>query len=333
MICLTLTLLCAPAQLQLTTPFPPAVAGATTAADLPDERIEVYDVRDLTGQDRIDALARDIVSDTVSTETRIVLLERYRELIEEGAARKAMENIVNTVQTLIAPPLSGEAHKVQALGDGTFTLVGTDEQHAWTRAYLAGQRSFEGFLDVGITVMQLPTGQLDAVFDGRSSLILSPEARGKLLQLDHAMVTTSPRVMVQPSQRASLSVLDQTSYIKDFRLVVVEPDLEVVDPVIDVLSTGLEFDVLAAPMEAGHVTLSAELRLSSAPRPFKEAKLQLGAAGQEVTVQLPEVTSTRIEGRFSLPFGHLLALRGVSGSERKEEVLLLLEVQHAAKPR
>ncbi len=301
-------------------------------APSPQPSITVYDVRDLTGQGRLDDLARDIVSEAVSTETRIVLLERYRELIEEGAARKSMENIVATVRTLITPPLLDEVHKVQPLGDGTFTLVGSEEQHTWTRAYLAGQRSFEGLLDVRCTVLELPRGRFEALLEGRSSMIMdSASAQSLREQAGATSVLVAPRVLVQPSQRASLATLDQTAYIKDYRLIVVDANNEVIDPVVDVVSTGLELDVLAAPMQAGHLTLWADLRLSSAPRPFREAKVKLGAQGTEVTVQLPEVTTTRIEGRFALPFGHVLALRGVPDSARDEELLLLLEVQHAPK--
>lgn len=340
---LTLVLLCLP-TLSLQSPPQRVPATPVVAIDAValGETITVYDVSDLTGQGELDALARDIVSDAVSMETRVTLLEKYRELIEAGEARGAMQNIIETVQELVEPPLSSQ-QKAQAIGDGSLTIVGTKAQHEWVDGYLSSLRTFKGFIDVQATVYMLPRGRVGELLKGRSGVVVDAaelaELRTKVAGGD---CVSSPRMVIKPGQRATISVLDQTAYIKDYELTIVPGrDEEIADPVIDVIKTGLILDVRAAPVSATRMALHAEYTVTKAERPFPEAKVQLGTRRMEVTVQLPEVHTMRAKGRFDLGTGSAVALGSLSevaelradGDDRKgddRELLVIIEVTRLA---
>jgi hypothetical protein len=307
------------------------------------ETIAVYDVRDLTGQDELDALARDIVSDSVSMESRMALLEKYRERIEAGGARGAMQNIADTIRELVQPPLSGQQN-VQAIGDGSLTLVGTKAQHEWVDGYLSSLRTFEGLLDVKATVYMLPRGRVGELLKGRSGVVLDA---AELVQLrantTGADMLSSPRLIMHAGHRGTLSVLDQTAYIKDYELTIVPGrNEEIADPVIDVIQSGLVLDVRAAPVSATRMALHAELTVTQAERPFPEVKVQLGSRGAEVTVQLPEVHTMRAKGRFDLGSGSAVVLGALGGARElraevdtsardDREILVIIEVARVAK--
>jgi len=340
---LTLLLLCLPTvSLQSPPQRVPATPVVAVDAVAQGETIAVYDVHDLTGQGELDALARDIVSDTVSMETRVTLLEKYRELIEAGGARGAMQNIVDTVRELVEPPLTGQ-QKVQAIGDGSLTLVGNKAQHEWVNGFLSSLRTFKGVIDVQATVYMLPRGRVAELLNGRSGVVVDAaelnELRTKVAGGDRV---SSPRIVFKPAQRATLSVLDQTAYIKDFELTIVPGrNEEIADPVIDVIQTGLILDVRAAPVSATRMALHTEFTVTKAERPFPEAKLQLGTRRMEVTVQLPEVHTMRAKGRFDLGAGSAVALGALGevaelradGDDRKgddRELLVIIEVARLA---
>lgn len=313
------------------------VASATV------EVLMVHDVQDLTGHGELDALARDIVSDKVPMETRIELLDKYRALIEAGETRSAMQNIVETINALIQPPLTGERQKIEKIHDGALLLLGTPEQHQWVLDYLSSLRTFEGFIDIKATVYTLPPGRVGELLKGRSGVVLDA---AELVQIRTNMagadMLSSPRLIVNAGHRGTLSILDQTAYIKDYELTIVPGrDEEIADPVIDVIQTGLILDVRAAPVSATRMALHTEFTVTKAERPFPEAKLQLGARRMEVTVQLPEVHTMRAKGRFDLGAGSAVALGALGevaelradGDDRKgddRELLVIIEVTRLA---
>jgi hypothetical protein len=319
---------------------PPQTRGAPVVAALPlapgEEQLEIFDVRDLTGQSRLDALARDIVSDAVSTETRIVLLERYRELVESGEVRNAMQNLVTAIEELAQPRFTGPHQKVQSIGDGQLTVAGTAAQRDWVRGLLAEMRRDASPITVSALVILLPKGGLAKYLpDGIPRFVGADELAEVRARIADEERLNCPRVAVFPCQRASLSVIDQTAYIKDYSVEVVNEQM-IVDPEIAVLDTGLELDLRVAPVAPGRFALRSEFSLTSARRPFATRTVQVGPNKSEVTIQLPEVEKMNVSGRFDVALGTAVLLgcfspAGVpalhSASEEPKEVLLVVEVQ------
>lgn len=301
----------------------------------PRDTIQVYDVRDLTGQDQLDALAKDIVSSAVSTETRIILLERYRELLEGGSVKSAQQDLVDSVKELIQPPLQGPSQKVQFVGDGSLTLVGGPEQHAWMASFLQEVRRFSGYIDIAAKILVLPRGELERLTGGRTGIVMpQAEADALLARALGADVLSTPRVSVLPTQRAMLSVINQVAYVQDFELMLL-PDRseEIADPIIDVLETGLMLDLRAAPVGGGRLALRAELTLKDAEQPFPEKQVRLGARGLQMTVQQPEVRTVKATGRFDLAPGSAVVMGGVDPGGVSRGVLGDGDGQDAASPR
>jgi len=345
--CLTLSTALAAAQdVQPTPPAPlPARIEARIEASPPTEVLMVHDVQDLTGQGELDALARDIVSDKVLMETRVASLDKYRALIEAGDPRSKMRNIVETIKALIQPPLTGEQQKIETINDGALLLFGTPDQHQWILDYLRSMRTYEGFLDIKATVLLLPTDRFEKVMGGRTGRVIDAaelELLHKLAAGGDAERVSAPRLVVRPSHLASIANVEQTAYIKDYSLTVMG-EREIVDPEIAVLETGLTLAVRAATLGPERCALHAELTLSSAERPFREHKLRLGSSGTEVTVQLPEVGTLRVSGRFDLTAGHAVVIGGLDpdgakvggglgfGERKDGQVLVLLEVRRVAR--
>lgn len=320
---------------------PPVVREKSQTEHAAPLEMEVFDVRDLTGQDKLEALARDIVSDAVSTETRMILLERYRELLEAGEVRGAMQNLVAAIEELAHPAFAGPQQAVQAIGEGQITILGNAAQRDWVRGFLAELRRDPSLITVRVQVILLPKGQLMQLLpDGVPRFVGADELEQVRARTADFDTLNSPQVAVWPGQRAELSVLDQTAYIKDYSVEVVNGE-QIVDPEIDVLSTGLEFDVRVAPVAPGRFALRSEFSLTSAKRPFPKHTVRVGALQTEVTVELPQVERMKVEGRFDVALGTAVLLGGFApdgapvlhnDGEAGEEVLLLVEVLRAAVP-
>lgn len=323
-------------------PQPRVEAPVLTDAVAPEaaggETLAVYDVCDLTGHAELEALAKDIVNDALSQTARVALLEKYRTLVEAGGPRARMQQFVESIEALISPPFAGGSQQVQALGDDTLTVMGTPAQQQWVRDYLGALRTVTGFYDVKATIYILEEGRLGKLMGGLGSAVLDAPAAERLRgEVGDADVLTAPRILVVPGQRATLSVVDQTAYIKDYEVTVLPGQAtEIADPVIEVLQTGLVLELDSAPLGKGRAAMKAELSLSHADRPFPEAKVKVGTAGSEVTIQLPEVHSVKATGRFDLTLGNAVAFGtrapagGVMGAEDNEEreVLVVIEVSH-----
>ncbi len=109
-------------------------------------------------------------------------------------------------------------------------------------------------------------------------------------------IVTSPTVQTFSGQRASVQVVNQISYVKDFEIQVVQ-GAAIADPVIDVIQEGivLETSFLAEP-DGRVLRGSAEVKLSAVVRPIREVTTKLALGGSAVTFQKPEVHTSGWKG-------------------------------------
>ena len=288
---------------------PPELASKRREAT--DERkLVVYDISDLTGQEGLrPPLPADPgeVDEARAKELLEAIQEREAEL---ERIRARAEDLAAAVGRHVEPPLPDGDAGPQLINNGAMLLQVTDAQHEWVRTFLELQRrKAMGMLVIESRMLTVPAGTMETL-GMRSSAKVIPSAEEFAQLLEQAQsrpgaeLVVSPRIAVRPGQRANLSVLNQVAYIKDYELVVVEPDeVEIADPVIDVVQEGILVDLKTIALTPDTYGISVELTQSTLARPIPTKTLRIGARRAEVTIGLPEVTTLRMSSDLALGVG------------------------------
>lgn len=287
----------------------PPIAPAVNAE--PTE-MRVHDLRILTGHESIEELIAGLQESTHRDEVADAF-ERMQQVedVREHVARTTT-NLVDSLRDMMAPSLDTSQHSLVHIGSGRIALVGTAAQHTWLESFRQAAAEFDGMIDVQARIFVMERGKLGAYTPVGSGSVLDPEeATGLLKDLTEAGAEqiVAPRLMTFPFQEATLAVINQEAYIKDYELKVF-PDLdaEIVDPVIGVVEDGMTMSLRAMPMAEGYLGIQAHLEYAVLERPIPTVDLHIGSGGHPVTVQVPHVTRISIEGRFHMKPGHSLLL-------------------------
>lgn len=103
----------------------------------------------------------------------------------------------------------------------------------------------------------------------------------------------APKISVKPLQRASVSVVNQTSYIRDFT--VERNNHQVVaDPVVGVVWDGHKSEMCATFLPGGRIGLSCSVHFQELHRPIPEASITVVESTLPVTIQLPRTSGVRL---------------------------------------
>ncbi|MEM9803611.1 MAG: hypothetical protein AAGA20_25060, partial [Planctomycetota bacterium] len=215
---------------------------------------------------------------------------------------------------------------------GEMIVAADARTHRWIDRFLSGTRQFDGFIDVEVRLFHVAAGTAAEVWDGRTGVLLDGETTAgfldRLTASKDAESVAAPRLLTQPGAPASLFIGEQTAYVKDFELTVLpDTETEIADPVIDVVQTGTSIDVLAIPLGAERLAVEIEFRQSTAERPFRELTTTLGANSSPVTVQLPEVKTSRVAARFELDPGSSIALSVNNPEDETKDIVVLMRAQ------
>ncbi len=152
-------------------------------------------------------------------------------------------------------------------------------------------------------------------------------------------VLTAPRVASFEGQEASISVLNQTSYVQDYDVEVGMGGSQIADPIIGMVADGATLRLKAHRLGA-ELWVDVHLDLAELVRPIAEASIVLadGLRGGPVRIQLPELLTTRWERTVLLApaVPVLLASLPAPAAANGERLLVFLEVrslpQDAATP-
>jgi hypothetical protein len=117
-------------------------------------------------------------------------------------------------------------------------------------------------------------------------------------------------VAMQPRLHAFLGNLNRAD-AEDL----VQESMAIANPIVDVVQDGISIQASVLPLEGGATGLSVEVTVADLKRPIPTFTTTLGV-NSPVTIQLPQVISTRIEAALELQQGHtawlsLPALAGV----------------------
>lgn len=135
-------------------------------------------------------------------------------------------------------------------------------------------------------------------------------------------VLGAPRLTTLEGQPANVSILKQTSYVRDFEVHRDEAGNVALEPIVEILEDGLIFDVTARITEDGRrIALESVTTWTDLKRPMAEFKTTL--EGRAVTLQIPELMVARVRSTFDLPPGGYALIGGLPASENGRRLILL----------
>ena len=155
-----------------------------------------------------------------------------------------------------------------------------------------------------------PLHRLDATAVGR---LLGKEGTGGR----GVEVLGAPRLTTFDGQKANVSLLTQTSYVKDFE-VKEAGEAVVLDPVVETIQDGFVFEATPTIEKDGtRIAFNAATTWAVLDRPIKEFKTEI--KGIPATIQVPELRVHRVRQAFSLEDGGFVLIGGFGDAGEGEE--------------
>jgi len=130
-------------------------------------------------------------------------------------------------------------------------------------------------------------------------------------------VLTEPSLMVYNTQRATLTVANQVSYVGDFDVEIAQA-AAIADPIVRVARDGVYLDVRPVVSADRRFTyIDVRPTVATLKRPIPSFQTSLGT-GSPVTLQLPELELQKIRTRVLIPDGGTLLLGGMKVIDEQE---------------
>ncbi|MBL8898466.1 MAG: hypothetical protein JNM84_12595 [Planctomycetes bacterium] len=271
----------------------------------------------------VNELFRDFVgrsSGTADSPTGSTTAEE-RETLRRVRAARDFESLCGA----FLPEPKGPGFVLELTNSGTLVASMTLSQHQWLERFLVAlskQPRHQQIL-VETHILMVPTGQCEALGLGDTPSVLV-DAASEQAFLEKAKATnqidmlSAPRVSIWNGERATISTLEQTAYIKRFDVIdIVEPGRQrLIDPVIDVVEHGLVWEMRGVLLPEGTIGMESILAISELVRPMEERKTEHGVVG------VPEVKTTRVQSTVQVKAGQTFVL-SAHPSDGKRLVLLL----------
>jgi len=127
----------------------------------------------------------------------------------------------------------------------------------------------------------------------------------------------APSLIISNNERASLSAINQISYIKDFDVEIAQA-AQIADPIVDVISDGVILDVRpVVHPDRRFITLELRPTVSQLVRPIPERDVSF-AVGNSGRLQLPELEVQRVRTTVTVPDGGTLLLGGLKIAQERD---------------
>jgi general secretion pathway protein D len=173
-----------------------------------------------------------------------------------------------------------------------------------------------------------PTGGLTAAVTYLDDLQVNMIFRA-VQKTENAQLVNSQNVTVLNNNRANVSVINQTSYVRDFDVEVAQASF-IADPKIDVIHDGIVLDVRPIIRhDRKSVTLIMEPTLATLQRPIPLFTTSLAGSTLPVTLQLPILTVKSFATTAQVPDGGTVligGLRTILTRERRAETPILAKI-------
>ena len=231
----------------------------------------------------------------------------------------------------VQPPAKSSQWMLRITPSGTLVLHATPEQHDWARAFLERIRHQEPRVQFDTTWIEGPKGAYHKMGlpEGSSASVIDAKERERLLALGkddpRFEVLQRPSLTLNPLAVGTLSVGQQLSYVKNYKLETVQPgDAKIADPQIETVLEGLELQPIALVLDGGKIALDIAASTTTVRRPIPTKTLRLSPDyPTEVTVAMPEIDRKSVQARCTLaPEGTVAFCVPVAGKEDREMLIL-----------
>jgi type II secretory pathway component GspD/PulD (secretin) len=149
--------------------------------------------------------------------------------------------------------------------------------------------------------------------DLQLEMILTAVSKSERVEL-----VTAPRILVFNTARSNLAVMNQVAYVQDFDVEIAQA-ASIADPIINVVEDGVILDVRpVVSADRRFVTLEVRPTVAELQRPIRTFVTSLGASGNTVTIQLPEVAKSMIKTSIPMPDGGTVLLGGMKVHENQD---------------
>lgn len=149
--------------------------------------------------------------------------------------------------------------------------------------------------------------------DLQLEMILTAVSKSERVEL-----VTAPRILVFNTARSNLAVMNQVAYVQDFDVEIAQA-ASIADPIINVVEDGVILDVRpVVSADRRFVTLEVRPTVAELQRPIRTFVTSLGASGNSVTIQLPEVEKSMIKTSIPMPDGGTVLLGGMKIHESQD---------------
>jgi len=149
--------------------------------------------------------------------------------------------------------------------------------------------------------------------DLQLEMILTAVSKSERVEL-----VTAPRILVFNTARSNLAVMNQVAYVQDFDVEIAQA-ASIADPIIAVVEDGVILDVKpVVSADRRFVTLEVRPTVAELQRPIRTFTTSLGASGNSVTIQLPEVAKSQIKTSIPMPDGGTVLLGGMKVHQNQD---------------
>jgi len=128
---------------------------------------------------------------------------------------------------------------------------------------------------------------------------------------------TAPRLLVSNNERASISVINEVTYVKDFDVEIAQAAV-IADPIMDIVRDGVILDVKpVVSADRKFVTLELRPTVSQLDRPIPTFATTLGT-GPPVAIEVPTLQVQRVRTTVTMPDNATLLLGGLKTAEDRK---------------
>lgn len=217
----------------------------------------------------------------------------------------------------VATGLNMPLEDVQPLGGRyVVALGGTRELDALEQLLAKARTQQQTQFELAIRMYSLPAKFAAAKLPGllgvdpagkpaRVAVLDRAAADGFLQTLDAAHdldVMHAPKVAARNLQPVTLSVLQYSSYVKDYT-VRSEPGQVIADPVVGTVWDGFSIDATCLELDSGRIAMRVAIEHQNVAKPIEERATTLPGTKLPVTVQVPRVSGVRAKQMAILVWG------------------------------
>ncbi len=300
-------------------------------------RVALYDIQDLV-QDM--APSAFLLPESLEGEYVDRLDAEHKKEVDA-----ALSGLARAVRDHVVPPMDQKENPlgVQVVESRLLVVSGTAKQHEWVKSFLLRlRRGGTAMVKVETRCIEIPRGALAKLGAETPPMgAVGPEhERVVATVLQNASqkkegwtLTSSPQLVLRPLHEATLSVVNQMAYVKEWRVTMVQPEATLIaDPVIDVIQEGYSFDFLVTPLPGERYAVDVEFWRAAVDRPIETRKVRVATdPATDNTISIPVVTRMTIESTFTAASGKAIAFVTPANDEDRD-LLVWIQVSPITVP-